>query len=118
MGRLGIILDVTHLSEPSFWEVMNSYEGPVWARHHNCRSLVEDPRQLSDDQIKALIDRGSVIGSAFDAWMLLLLNYGSKNLRDVLEPAISISAKGYPLLPNIVNTIKLLHLLQIQPNHS
>ena len=70
VSRLGIILDVTHLSEPSFWEVMNSYEGPVWASHHNCRSLVEDPRQLSDEQIKALIDRGSVIGSAFDAWML------------------------------------------------
>ena len=49
---------------------MNSYEGVVWASHHNCRELVDNPRQLSDDQIKALIDRGAVIGSAFDAWML------------------------------------------------
>ena len=70
VNRLKIILDVTHLSEPSFWEIMNSYEGAVWASHHNCRELVDDPRQLSDDQIKALIDRGAVIGSAFDAWML------------------------------------------------
>ncbi len=47
----------------------------------------------------------AVVPGAFDAWMLLLLNYGSKKLRDVLEPAISIATNGYPLIPNIVNTI-------------
>ena len=48
----------------------------------------------------------AVVPGAFDAWMLLLLNYGSMKLSEVLEPAISISQKGYPLVPNIINTIK------------
>ncbi len=47
----------------------------------------------------------AVVPGAFDAWMLLLLKYGSKKLRDVLEPAISIANNGYPLVPNILNTI-------------
>lgn len=70
LSRLQMILDITHLSEPSFWQVIDTFEGPIWASHHNCRALVNDPRQLSDEQIKALIQRGAVIGSAFDAWML------------------------------------------------
>ena len=70
MDQLGMILDVTHLSEPTFWEAMEVYEGPVWASHHNCRALVDDPRQLSDDQIKALAQRDAVIGVAFDVWMV------------------------------------------------
>ena len=48
----------------------------------------------------------AVVPGAFDAWMLLLLNYGSMKLNEVLEPAISISQKGYPLVPNIINTIR------------
>ena len=48
----------------------------------------------------------AVVPGAFDAWMLLLLNYGTMSLRTVLEPAISIATKGYPLVPNIINTIK------------
>lgn len=71
MDRLDLILDATHLSEPSFWEVLDRYQGPIWASHHNCRAIVDDPRQLSDDQIKKLADRGSVIGVALDVWMVV-----------------------------------------------
>ncbi|MFM1878595.1 MAG: hypothetical protein RLZZ241_1461 [Bacteroidota bacterium] len=71
METLGIILDVTHLSDDCFWEVIDAYQGPVWASHSNCRSLVPDQRQFSDDQLRALINRGAFIGAAFDAWMLV-----------------------------------------------
>ncbi|MGI9474948.1 MAG: dipeptidase [Rubripirellula sp.] len=70
MDRLGMILDVTHLSEPTFWDALECYEGPIWASHHNCRALVDDPRQLSDRQIRALAERDAVIGVAFDVWMV------------------------------------------------
>jgi membrane dipeptidase len=70
MQRLGIILDVTHLADQAFDEAMDQYGGPVLASHHNCRALVPDQRQLSDEQIKRLIGRGAVIGVALDAWML------------------------------------------------
>ncbi|MFT4691066.1 MAG: membrane dipeptidase [Limisphaerales bacterium] len=69
--RLGIILDATHLCEKAFWDALEIHNGPVWASHHNCRALVDDPRQLADDQIKALAERGAVIGVAFDVWMVV-----------------------------------------------
>jgi len=71
MDRLGIILDATHLCDDSFWEALDHFSGPVWASHHNVRTLVPHNRQLTDDQIKALIARGAVIGAVFDAWMMV-----------------------------------------------
>lgn len=71
MDRLGIILDVTHLCDESFWDALDRFRGPVWASHHNCRSLANWSRQLSDAQVKALIERGAVIGMAFDACMMV-----------------------------------------------
>jgi membrane dipeptidase len=70
MEQLGMILDVTHLSDQSFEEALDHYGGPVLASHHNCRALVPHQRQLTDEQIKRLLSRGAVIGTALDAWML------------------------------------------------
>jgi membrane dipeptidase len=70
MDELGIILDATHLCDLAFWDALEIYQGPVWASHNNCRALVDHNRQFSDEMIKALVDRGAVIGGAFDAWML------------------------------------------------
>lgn len=70
MERLGIVLDVTHLCDDSMSEALDLYGGPVWASHHNCRALVPGDRQLTDEQIKRICQRGGVIGVALDAWML------------------------------------------------
>jgi membrane dipeptidase len=59
------------LCDGCFYEAIDIYGGPVLASHHNCRALVNDPRQLSDDQIKRLIQRGAVIGMALDTWMMV-----------------------------------------------
>ncbi len=71
MRHLGIILDATHLCDDSFWEALDVFDGPVWASHSNSRALVPHNRQFSDDQIRALVARGAVIGVALDAWMLV-----------------------------------------------
>jgi membrane dipeptidase len=71
MDRLGMILDVTHLTDEEFWEAIDLYRGPIWASHSDCRALTPHQRQLDDDQIRALIDRGAVIGAALDAWMMV-----------------------------------------------
>ena len=71
MNRLGIILDVTHLCDECFWEALELFPGPLWASHQNCRALVPHQRQFSDEQIKALVERGAVIGAALDGWMLV-----------------------------------------------
>lgn len=70
MDKVGMLLDVTHLADESFWDAMDVYQGPVLASHHNCRALVPADRQLPDDQIKELIQRNAVIGAAFDNWMI------------------------------------------------
>lgn len=71
MERLNIILDATHLCDDAFWQALDHYNGPVWASHNNCRTLVNHNRQYDDEQIKELIARGAVIGGALDAWMLV-----------------------------------------------
>jgi len=71
MERLNIVLDATHLCDESFWECLERFRGPVLASHNNCRVFVPHNRQFSDDQVKALIARGAVIGAALDAWMLV-----------------------------------------------
>jgi membrane dipeptidase len=71
MERLNIILDATHLCDDSFWEALDHFNGHIWASHNNCRALVNHNRQYSDGQIKALVERGAVIGLALDAWMMV-----------------------------------------------
>jgi membrane dipeptidase len=71
MERLGIILDVTHLCDESFWDALRRFQGRVWASHSNCRSLAHWNRQFNDEQIKALIERGAVLGMALDAIMMV-----------------------------------------------
>ena len=69
--ELGLILDVTHLSDACFWQALELYRGPVWASHHNARALVPHQRQLGDDMFRALVARGAVVGVALDAWMIV-----------------------------------------------
>ena len=68
--RLGIALDLTHLSDKAFWQAADRFGGRVLASHQNCRALCDWPRQFTDAQLKHVIDRGGVVGVAFDAIML------------------------------------------------
>jgi membrane dipeptidase len=70
MDKLGILLDLTHLSDEAFWEAMDSFSGPVLASHSNCRTLVPHQRQFDDRQIRAIFSRAGVIGVALDNWMI------------------------------------------------
>src|SRR6516164_4701034 len=70
MARVGIILDLTHCSDQAFWEALARYAGPVHASHNNCRALNPHQRQLSDRQIRAIIERGGVIGVVPGCWQL------------------------------------------------
>lgn len=71
MGRLGLILDATHLCDTSFREAMDVFQGPVWASHSNARALTPHNRQFNDDQLRELFRRGAVIGAPLDAWMMI-----------------------------------------------
>lgn len=70
MERVGMLVDMTHYSDPAFWQVLELYDGPILASHSNCRKLVPNQRQFSDEQLNAVIARDGVIGACLDAWML------------------------------------------------
>ena len=61
-NELGVVIDVSHLNIPGFWDVMENTKVPVIASHSNCRALFDHPRGLWDDQIKAMAKNNGVIG--------------------------------------------------------
>ena len=68
--QLGIALDMTHLSDKAFSQVMDRFGGRVLASHQNARKFCDWQRQFSDEQLKYVIKKDGVIGVAFDAVML------------------------------------------------
>jgi membrane dipeptidase len=70
MDELGMMLDVSHLTDESFHEALDRFQGPVLASHSNCRALVPGDRQLDDAMLQRMFERDGVIGAVMDAWML------------------------------------------------
>jgi membrane dipeptidase len=65
MDQLGMLVDVSHISERGFYDVLDIAERPIIASHSNCRALWDHPRNLKDEQIKAIAKNGGVIGITF-----------------------------------------------------
>ena len=66
MEELGIMIDVSHANEKTFWDVLNMATGPIIATHSNAYNLCPVPRNLKDEQIKAIADSNGLIG--INAW--------------------------------------------------
>ena len=62
MQKQRMIVDVSHLNDGGFWEVVRLTQGPVIASHSNCRRLCDVRRNLTDDQLRAIRDTGGVVG--------------------------------------------------------
>jgi membrane dipeptidase len=65
MNKLGMIVDVSHINEEGFWDVINISKDPVIASHSNSRAICNHERNLTDDQIRAIAKKGGVIGVTF-----------------------------------------------------
>jgi membrane dipeptidase len=61
MNRLGMIVDISHVSDKTFADVLAVSEAPVFASHSDCRSICDAPRNMTDDMIRALAAKGGVI---------------------------------------------------------
>lgn len=69
-ARLGILVDVSHLSPAGFWDVMRLAGGPIVASHSNARALCDHPRNLTDEQLRAIAETGGVVGlNAYSAFV-------------------------------------------------
>jgi membrane dipeptidase len=65
MNRLGMMVDVSHVSDKTFWDVLAVTKAPIIASHSSSRSLVDIPRNLSDDMLRAVARNGGVVNVAF-----------------------------------------------------
>ncbi len=65
MNRLGMVVDVSHLSEKGFWDVLETTKKPIVASHSNAKAICKHPRNLTDDQIRALIHFDGCMGINF-----------------------------------------------------
>lgn len=65
MNRLGMLVDVSHISTAGFWSVIETSTKPIIATHSNAKSLCSHPRNLNDEQIKALAENGGLAGITF-----------------------------------------------------
>jgi membrane dipeptidase len=65
MNRLGMMVDVSHVSDKTFWDIVNTSTKPVVATHSACRAIADVPRNLTDDMIRALAKTGGVVNVIF-----------------------------------------------------
>jgi len=82
MNRLGMLLDLSHLSDPAFWDVLRVSVKPVIASHSCCRALHNHPRNLTDEQLVSLVRNGGVVGINF---YNRFLTGGKASLDDVIR---------------------------------
>ena len=61
MNRVGMLIDLSHAAESTFWQVLELSEKPVVCSHSSCKALCNHPRNLSDEQLKAIADKGGVV---------------------------------------------------------
>jgi membrane dipeptidase len=65
MNRLGMLVDVSHVSDKTFWDIVETSTKPVIATHSNCRAIVNVPRNLTDEMIRAIAKTGGVVCVVF-----------------------------------------------------
>jgi membrane dipeptidase len=63
MNEIGMLVDISHISDRGFWDAVNVSNSPLIGTHNCCRALTDHPRNLTDDQIRVIADGGGVIGA-------------------------------------------------------
>jgi membrane dipeptidase len=61
MNRLGMIVDISHVADKTFWDALEVSKAPIFASHSSCRSISPVPRNMSDEMIQALAKKGGVV---------------------------------------------------------
>ena len=91
MNRLGIMIDMSHAAESSFYQALELSTAPIVCSHSNCRALCDHPRNLTDDQMRALAEKGGIM--QLTLYSGFLRKNGEASILDFLrhlEHAISI----------------------------
>ncbi len=109
MNRLGMLVDVSHVSDRTFYDVLENSRAPVIASHSCCRALCDAPRNLDDAMIKSLASRGGVIHITFHDGFLSQ-EYATANRALASEIASNEQAVGQKFGKN-----EARNLMELQP---
>lgn len=94
MNDIGIVVDVSHLSDGGFWDVVRISKKPFVATHSNSRNLTGHPRNLTDDMIRALAEKGGVMGLNFAPAFLTEDGKRESRIRDMVRHVLHIRNVG------------------------
>ncbi len=83
MEKLGMIIDVSHLNDHSFWDVARVTNYPIIASHSCSRAICKNPRNLTDEQFKAICVKGGVVGINF--YSKFLVSRGTAEIKHILK---------------------------------
>jgi len=111
MNRLGMMVDISHVADKTFWDALAASKAPLIASHSSCRALANVPRNMTDEMIVALAKKGGVVQINFNCGFLSQKSadaYEAQRRKGVKEPA----AKEYPAtLADVVDHID--HVVKI-----
>lgn len=91
MNELGMVVDVSHLNEPGFWDVVRAAQAPFMATHSCCRALCDHPRNLRDEQLRALAEQGGVVSITFVPDFIDAHNPTFGGLLDHIDHAVAVA---------------------------
>lgn len=121
MNSLGMLIDVSHISEKGFWDVLENSKKPIAATHSNAREICPHRRNLSDEQICAIIKNGGCIGINLYPPFLSESKSTVKNVVEHIEHILSLGGEnniglgcdfdGVDILPEGISGVKDLSKL-------
>lgn len=93
MNRLGMLVDVSHISERGFWDVVETSKSPIAATHSNVKAIMPHRRNLDDEQIRAIIKCGGCIGVNFYSHFISDEECSIKNLLNHIEHILALGGE-------------------------
>jgi membrane dipeptidase len=94
MNRLGVIVDISHVSDKTFYDALEVSKAPVFASHSSCRAICDAPRNMTDDMMKALAGKGGVIQINYHVGFLSQEFRDAEKTNPDLEKAIAAEAQN------------------------
>lgn len=91
MDELGVLVDISHINEQGFWDVVKRSQRPIIGTHNCCRALCDHPRNLSDEQLKAIAEKNGVVGITFVPFFVADKDPNMEKLLDHIEHAIQVA---------------------------
>ena len=93
MNETGVLVDISHAAESTFYDTLETSTYPIIASHSSARALCNHPRNLTDEQLKALAEQGGVgIGSDFDGDGELI---GCRASNELINITMRLLKEGY-----------------------